>query len=185
MSGFVEDFRGASPCDGVDIAGRNAWAFAWLWLVAGLLTLTLPISSYANGHIGTSSAGARIDFRIVIPAIIRVAAVAQPERIVVEARHVAQGYIDLDAGTSVKITNNTRGGFLLTASYDAQLLSMVEVRISGQNLTASSGTGSMRVESGIVVDKLVPISYRLYLAPGARTGDYRWPVALAFSLAST
>ena len=185
MSGLVKDFRGALRCCGSEVTGRNKLAFAWLWLVAGLLILSVPISSYANGHIGTSSAGARIDFRIVIPAIIRVAAVAQPERIVVEARHVAQGYIDLDAGTSVKITNNTRGGFLLTASYDAQLLSMVEVRISGQNLTASSGTGSMRVESGVVVDKLVPISYRLYLAPGARTGDYRWPVALAFSLAST
>ena len=61
---------------------------------------------------------------------------------------------------------------------------MVEVQISGQNLNASSGAGSMRVNSDIAIDKVVPISYRLHLAPGARAGHYRWPVALAFSLAT-
>lgn len=183
MSRFVRNFRDSPQRDGVYAAERKQSASVWWWFVAGFAALAVPTSSLADSRTGTTGAGAGIDFRIVIPAIIRVTAVTQPDRVVIEHRHITQGYIDLDAGTSVKITSNTRNGYLLTARYDAQLLSMVEVQISGQNLTASSGAGSMRVGSGFAIDKLVPISYRLHLAPGVQAGAYRWPVALAFSLA--
>ncbi len=158
-------------------------ACLWSFIVIGLLILAMPMMSLAESRTGASSARASLDFRIVIPAIIRVKAVTQPERIVIEERHIAQGYIDLEAGTSVKLTTNSRAGYLLTASYDAQLLSRVEVRVTNQSLIASSGFGSMRVASGLITDKLVPIGYRLHLAPGVQAGDYHWPVALAFSLA--
>ena len=137
----------------------------------------------ADSRGGTTSARASIDFRIIIPAIIRVSAVTQPDHIVIEERHISLGYIDFDAGTSVKLTSNHRYGYLLGANYDTQLLSKVEVRVSSQNLIASTGAGSMRVTSGLIIDKLVPISYRLHLATDARSGTYPWPVALTFSLA--
>ena len=154
-----------------------------LVFVVGVAALAMPTIGFAESRTGGGSPRAGLDFRIVIPAVIRVKAVTQPERIVIEDRHIDQGYIDLDAGTSVKLTVNTRDGYLLSASYDPQLLSGVEVRVSSQKLTASSGFGSMRVASGLMTDKLVPISYRFHLVPGTRAGDYRWPVALAFSLA--
>ena len=165
-------------------AGQRQSGFVWSWMLAGLLALATPIIGHADSRTGMNSTSASLDFRIVIPAIIRVSAVTQPDHIVIEHRHITQGYIDLDGGTLVKITHNTRNGYLLAARYDAQFLTKVEVQISGQSLTASSGAGSMRVNAGIAIDKLVPIGYRLHLASGVRVGEYRWPVALAFSLAA-
>lgn len=187
MSRPIRDFRESTPRDGVAAAALRLFIplSRWSLFVVGLAALLSPLSSHAESRTGTSSAQASLNFRIVVPAIICVTAVAQPEQLVIEDRHIEQGYIDLDAGTSVKLTVNTREGYQLSASYDSRLLSSAEVRISSQNLTASSGFGSMRVASGLLTDKLVPISYRLHLAPGARAGQYRWPVALAFSLALT
>ena len=168
---------------GIVATPSNRLHFAlWWWLIIGL-SVAIPAISLAESSSGNSSASASLNFRIVIPAIIRVTPFTQPDHIVIENRHIAQGYIDLDTGTSVKLTNNTRNGYLLTANYNVELLSGVEVRIANQNLTASSGFGSMRVASGFVIDKLVPIGYRFHLAPGVRAGQYAWPVALAFSLA--
>lgn len=162
----------------------SALMWSWTILFVGLALLARPAVSLAAGKVGTGTARPSIDFRIVIPAIICVRSVSQPDHIVIEAKHIAQGYIDLDVGTSVKLTSNTREGYLLSASYDPKVLSSVEVRVSSQNMTASSGFGSMRVASGLAIDKLIEISYRLHLLPGVRAGDYRWPVALAFSLAA-
>lgn len=147
--------------------------------------LAISVDSPAESAVGSTSARASIDFRIIIPAIIRVSTIAQAEHIVVEDRHIAQGFIDLDVGTSLKLTSNNRNGYQLSASYDAELLSAVDVRISSQNMTASSGFGTMRVAAGLTVDKVVPVGYRFHLLPGIRAGSYRWPVALAFSLAAT
>lgn len=158
---------------------------AALVLVTAVWAFPAQAGSTTSTGGGALSSSASLNFRIEIPAVIRVTPVSQPERLVISQRHIDQGYIDLDAGTSVKLTNNTRSGYMLTASYNAQLLSSVEVRVANQQLASSSGFGSMRVISGMVVDKLVDIGYRLHLAPGVRAGEYRWPVALAFSLAMT
>ena len=154
-------------------------------LLAGLAAVAVAPVSLAESRTDGSTASASLNFRIVVPAIIRVAAVKQPEVIVINATDIAQGYIDLDTGTSVKLTVNTRAGYQLAASYDANLLSGAEVRVSNQKLIATSGYGSMRMTSGLVNDKVVPIGYRLHLARGVQAGEYRWPVALAFSLATT
>jgi|GEM_PF-2089594 len=177
--------RYLQPAEAISINDcRSGFAsrFALLGLLA--LALAMPIMSHAGSQTGTTNGRASLDFRIVIPAVIRVSAVTQPDYIIIDDQHIMRGYIDLNASTVVKITNNTRNGYRLNARFDTQFLTKVEVKISGQNLTASLGTGSMHVSTGIAFDKLVAISYRLHLAPGVGAGQYRWPVALAFSLAS-
>ena len=184
MSQFQKDFPKFIQGDESVTAAPKRFAAMWWLLVLSTAIMATPMHSFADSRVGISSAKASIDFRIVVPVVIRVIPVAQPDQVVIDDRHIALGYIDLDAGTSVKLTSNNRSGYQLAARYDAQLLSKVEVRISSQNLTASSGYGSMRVASGLTVDKLVPIGYRMYLAPGVVAGSYRWPVALAFSQVS-
>lgn len=186
MSQFTGIHHEFATRDGVITADFTRFADLWpsFLLTIVLATLALPLSSHAESRMGTAGSNASVDFSIVIPAIIRITPVTQPEHIVIEDRHIAQGYIDFDAGTSVKLTINSRDGYLLDARYGARLLSSIEVRIENQSLTASSGAGSVRVASAFVVDKLVAISYRLYLAPGVQAGNFRWPVTLAFSLAS-
>ncbi len=170
------------------VVAAEPWRLAPLWwwslLIVGLAMLVVSTTSHADSGTGNTGAQASLNFRITIPAIIRVTPVVQPDHLIIEDRHIADGYIDLDAGTSVNITINSRGGYVLSARYDSKVLSRVEVRVASQNLTTSSGYGSMRVSSGLLTDKLVPIGYRMHLAPGVRAGDYGWPVALAFSLAT-
>jgi len=180
LAGYFPDSK---RCD-VGVASRPHNTMHWRWLGVVFFALLNPAYSLAESGTGNRNASANLDFRILIPAIIRVTAVTQPERLVIEQKHVVQGYIDLEAGTSVKLTNNTRSGYILSASYDVQLLSKIEVRVSGRQLSTSSGTANMHIASGLAFEKLVPISYRLYLAPGIRQGEYHWPVALAFSLSA-
>lgn len=186
MSQIGGFFRGSARRETLAASGQKAAMPAWSWLLflIGVAAAGIPGTSLAESRTGTSGAGASLNFRITIPAMIRVNAMTQPDRIVIGEQHVTQGFIDLDAGTSVNLTSNNRDGYVLTTRYDSTLLSAVEVHVSSQTLTASSGTGSMRVTSGFIVNKLVPISYRMHLAPGVRAGEYRWPVALAFSLAA-
>ncbi len=185
MSQIAGSFRKSARRESVIARGPKADLPLWpcLLFVVGMTALCIPAASLAESGTSTGSARASVNLRIVIPAMIRVTTVTQPDRIEIGEQHIAQGFIDLEAGTSVNLTSNNRDGYLLTTSYDSKLLSAVEVRVASQTLTASSGSGSMRVTSGFIVNKLVPISYRLHLARGIRKGEYRWPVALAFSLA--
>ncbi len=184
MNDFSSGLRVSTPAVGRVIHASKPLRFMALALfVAAIATVACPKKSFANSQTASTSASARIDFRIVIPAIIRVTTVTQPDSIQIDAKHIENGYIDLDAATAVKLTNNTRGGYQLTVRYDSALLSGVEVLVASRKLSSSSGFGSMHVASERVTEQLVPIGYRLYLSPGARAGQYRWPVALAFSLA--
>ena len=182
MSQLLKDFRDSDPREGVVVVRPTLFATMRKLFVIAFATLAMP--GLADSRVATTGAQASIDFRIIIPAMIRVTVVSQPDHIVIDERDIALGYIDLDAGTSVKLTSNNRAGYLLAASYDTTLLSRLEVHISSQSLSASSGQGSMRVASGLTINKLLPIGYRLHLAPGVVAGAYRWPVALAFSQAT-
>ena len=169
---------------GVEVgASSMAMAFKSLFIVAVIVTIAMPRDSFADSQTSAAVASAHLNFRIVIPAIIRVTTVTQPDHIVINDQHIENGYIDLDAASAVKLTHNTRSGYQLTARYDATLLSSVEVRVPTAKLTASSGFGSMHVACGLTNEQVVPIGYRLILARGVRAGQYSWPVALAFSLA--
>ena len=100
MSRFIGLGQDCPLFDGAMNAQRKLSAIAWSCCAAGLLALAAPQMSHADNGVGATSASARIDFRIVIPAIIRVTAITQPDRVVIESRHITQGYIDLDAGTT-------------------------------------------------------------------------------------
>jgi hypothetical protein len=150
-------------------------------LILSFAALAACMSSHAENKLGTEGGRASIDLRIIVPVTVRANVTNQPERILIEDRDLALGYIDMDMGTPVRLTSNSRDGYQLAASYDTALLSKVEVQISNQQLTASAGRGSMRVASGLAIDKPIPVRYRFHLAPGVRSGTYRWPVSLVFS----
>lgn len=157
-----------------------------------LLTLFLsalgsltPVCALAEGNPAGKSARAAVELRIVVPAVVRVKAMAQPERIALEDRHIAQGYIDLDDASSLLLTSNSGRGYHLAVAFDAGILDRVRVRIAGHQLDASEGSGGLDVRAERLVDAPVHASYRLYLKPGVHPGSYRWPVALAFSTRAT
>lgn len=150
-----------------------------------LAVLLWPLHANAESQAGPSAVRASVDFRIVVPAIVRVIDFVQPNQLRITADDIARGFVDPVASSSVTLTTNSRVGFQLTANYDQQLLSGIEVRAANHLLIATSGSGSMHMASGYAIDRNIPIGYRLHLAPGVRPGSYRWPVALQLSPGST
>jgi hypothetical protein len=154
-------------------------------LFLSALGMLAPVCASAQGNPAGKSARAGVELRITVPAIVRVKALAQPERIALEEKHITQGYIDLDDASSLLLTSNSARGYHLAVAFDAGILDRVLVRIADQQLDASDGSGSVDVRAERLVDAPVHASYRLYLKPGVRSGSYRWPVALAFSTRAT
>ena len=156
------------------------------YVVAGLaLLVNLAIASAhaeaASAH-GGSKASAQLNFRIVIPAIVRVKALAQALGITITQDDVDRGHVDLAAASQLMLTSNSRNGYLISANFDAEILDGVEIKMLNQTLRtdARKGTKTMHVQSSILIDEVVGVGYRLHLKPGLKAGNYHWPVALAF-----
>jgi hypothetical protein len=155
-------------------------------LMAGLALVASLASSYshaeANTALGGSKASAHLNFRIVIPAIVRVKALTQASGVTITQNDVDRGHLDLDAASTLMLTSNSRNGYIVSANFDSGILESIEVKLPNKTLHAgaSSGTKTMHVNAPILVDEVVGVSYRLYLKPGLKAGHYHWPVALAF-----
>jgi len=130
---------------------------------------------------GDKRASASVDFRIIIPVILRTRTLEQQSHFKVEPQHISQGYIDLEDASTIELTSNSRNGYQLSARYDAGMLAKMDVRIDAQLMTATSGAGSMRIHTPPRLNAVIRIGYRLYLQPSVAVGEYRWPVALTFA----
>jgi hypothetical protein len=150
-----------------------------LALTTGLMTNTTHAET--NNARGGTSAAVHLNFRIVIPAIVRVKALSQMASITIEQTHIDRGYIDLDAASSLQLTSNSRRGYMLSANFNAELLEKIEVKLPHKTFHASARSTNMHVESPILIDEIVGVSYRLYLKSHVQLGEYQWPVALTFT----
>jgi hypothetical protein len=130
---------------------------------------------------GPMTASGSINFRITIPAIMRITGLEQPDSVTIEPRHIAQGFIDLDSATSLRLTNNTRLGSTLAVAFDPTWVARVVVRAKGLEHEVAGANGTVQLTSGRSMNELVQLGFRLYLRAGAESGNYRWPVALTIT----
>jgi len=149
-------------------------------LVAYALMLASATCS-AETNQGNKRASASIDFRVIIPVVLRARTLEQQSHIRVEPHHISQGYVDLEEASTIELTSNSRHGYQLSARYDAAVLAKMDVHIDAQRMTATAGSGSMRVHARPRLNAVVRVGYRLYLQPSVTVGEYRWPVALSFA----
>lgn len=153
-------------------------------MALALVAITTSPSAHADASSvrGGSKASAQLNVRIIVPAIVRVKALAQALGITVTQDDVDRGHLDLDAASQLMLTSNSRDGYLISAIFDAEILDSVEIKLPNQTLHANTrkGTKTMHVQSSILIDEVVGVGYRLYLKSGLKAGNYHWPVALAF-----
>ena len=135
----------------------------------------------AGSALATAQASAFLDFAVVIPAMVRVEARVDPSRFVVTARDIDRGYVEMDEASVLTLSSNARSGFALSVAFDAALVRAVDVRLPGTTLQAAESGMVMSVHAGRMAARTIHVGYRIYLAAGARAGDYRWPVALTYS----
>lgn len=162
----------------------NPLAKIFTWQIMALLPIICTTSNMVfaeSSVISTSSARANINIKIEVPVVVRVTAIKQIASINIEQIHVDRGYIDLDAASMLKLTSNSRHGYTVSVNFNSDMLESVEVKLPDRTLRVAANSTSMHVNSPILVDEIVGVSYRLYLKAGLRAGEYHWPVALAFS----
>lgn len=155
-------------------------------LMAGLALVATLASTSAHAEADSARDGSRasafLNFRIVIPAIVRVKALTQLSGVTITQNDIDRGHLDLDVASTLMLTSNSRNGYIVSANFDSEILDSIEVKLPNKTLHAgaSRDTKTMHVNSSILVDKVVGVSYRLYLKSGLKAGHYHWPVALAF-----
>ena len=149
------------------------------WAVATALLMLPAVVHAASPGTGAGEAKASIDLRIVVPAVLRVRSLAQPDRLALAPEDVARGYLDIEEGAALLVTSNDPTGFDVSLSIDSSVVSRAVARIAGRSLDAAAPSGRFHLEPGRLVDQTLAVTYRLYLSPGARPGNYRWPVAIS------
>lgn len=132
------------------------------------------------GHGGIAQR-AQIDFRIVVPAHVKLETVAQPEAVEVRAEDIRRGYVDVGASTLLRITHNTRGGLRLALHLRADWIDRIDVHLLGQTLTLRHDPHGALMQVPTAATESVPVHFRLHLNERAASGRMRWPVTLNLS----
>jgi len=145
----------------------------------GLAVTAMPMPAHSITPTVPDRASQRLDFRIVIPRVVRAKRLTQPDRFIIRSEDVARGYVDVGASTAV-LTSNVRHGFSLAVAFDRTLASRVIVRIEDQQLSTDEPGRAFLVAAQRMVDMPVDIGYRIFLAPGVGQGSYQWPIHLQF-----
>ena len=98
----------ADPSSRSQHRSRAAWGLllAAVAFVSGLV----PAAALAGPAPGTRTEHATLQFRIVIPATLRMRMVRQPAQFVVTERDAKAGYVELPDGVEIEVVSNLRAG---------------------------------------------------------------------------
>ena len=144
------------------------------------LQAIVPGAAHADSSGGNRSARASVDFRIVIPPVLRLRAIRQPARIVVTERDVAAGYVAVDEGVEMEIVSNLRAGHSMTIQVAGGVVDAVE--ISGFGAPVHAGREATTVffprAAGAPTRTTHRLAFRLHLAGHIAPGTYDWPVSM-------
>jgi hypothetical protein len=138
----------------------------------------------AQGPRAENSAKASVDFRIVIPIVLRAEHLREPESLAIAQADIARGYLDVEEGASLLLTSNNRAGFDVSIAFDSAVILRVVARLAGQSLESDGAGRALHVDASKLIREPVRVRYRIYLAPGVRAGIYAWPLRLAFTPAA-
>ena len=104
--------------------------------------------------------------------------VQQPSEITITDTDVAQGYVDVPAGSQLRVTSNNPAGYVI--DFFTRLPIFRSVRVSN-----ASGSADLGPEGGTIIERgqhgrNLPLSltYRFMLAASAQAGTYAWPLAM-------
>lgn len=149
--------------------------------VAGL-SFGLPASagqSTATGD-GALSAAARVEFKVVIPNVLRLRVVSAPTYVEVTPEDVLRGYVAV-SGYEIEIDANLRAGYSVLATLAGGPFAAAVVEGLPAPLRVAGAGASTWIPCSHHHSQQLHVSYRLELQPGAAPGRYASPVSLALA----
>lgn len=155
------------------VAGIAALALVALWAV--------PRPALAESGAGANKAKASVDFRIVIPKVLRVRTLRQPDRLLVTARDVSAGFVEIDRGVEVEVLSNLRGGHTVQFHLASLVVRAAQVSGMGAAIDVVGSGAAVFVPRALRAPtrSTLTLGFRLQLAKDVEPGVYAWPVSIA------
>ncbi|HUH93750.1 MAG TPA: hypothetical protein VL742_11535 [Casimicrobiaceae bacterium] len=138
---------------------------------------TLAVSTVAPAVEAAQQHG-QIAVSAFVPAQAVGEVVQQPVQITITDADIARGYVDVAAGSQLRVTSNNPSGYVI--DFFTRLPIFRSVRVSNSSGSADLGPdGGTIIERGQVGRNLpLALTYRFQLAESVQPGTYAWPLAL-------
>ena len=118
---------------------------------------------------------------IAVSAFVTANAVVQVEyqaqQLVITETDVARGYCDAPAASRLRVSSNSRAGYLISIFNRLPIFKSVRVDMPDASAQISRDGGSI-AQRRHGKEMLTQMTYRFVLADGVGAGTYPWPLAL-------
>ena len=119
---------------------------------------------------------------IAVSAFVTANAVVQVEyqaqQLVVTEADVARGYCDAPAASRLRVSSNSRAGYLISIFNRLPIFKSVRVDMPDASAQISRDGGSIAQHGRHGKEMLTQMTYRFMLADGVGPGTYPWPLQL-------
>jgi hypothetical protein len=148
-------------------------------LMAAALATAVAVGSPAmiSPAEAAQTATRSINFTIVVPPMVRLEVLRQPDRLQVSEEDAARGYVEVPAAALLKVQSNTAWQVDFRSRSDL----IRGARVSGLQGDVVIGPAGASLPALAAARHATnfELSYRFDLAPGVKAGTYPWPVAVS------
>jgi hypothetical protein len=102
----------------------------------------------------------------------------QAQQLVVTPADVARGYCDAPAASRVRVSSNSRAGYLISILSRLPIFKSVQVDMPDASAQIGQDGGSISQLGRHGKELISQMTYRFVLAEGVTAGTYPWPLAL-------
>ena len=128
---------------------------------------------------GESSARASFSVGAVVLARAGIAATDVPATLLISARDVARGFVDVEHAARLTVLNTSSVGYALEVLTLTPLFSGIEVRGTGADVSLDATGGSIVQRGRRGTSIPLALGFRFVLAPGIAPGSYPWPLGFS------
>ena len=155
----------------------------WRYVVAATLAALLPATpSVAESQAREAKAQRALDFRVHVPAVLRMTLLERKPVLQVAAAAAGGAVVAVEEAVRLRIVCNLRGYALHFAVHDPQVVA-VEVEGLGSPLTVGPGGAAIHVPVTGPGERRATrtLSYRVHYAPGVPSGPRPVPVSISLA----
>jgi len=145
-----------------------------------ITTMMIMMSGLLTNNALAGSVSASMTVSANVLAVAKKTVMHQTPVVNVTKEDLARGYVEVAKATVVEVKTNSRSGYLLSFENSGGPFGEVWV-VEGERVTVITGNGGFVNEanrSGGVMTETKELDYRIYLAEGAKTGSYAWPLTM-------
>jgi hypothetical protein len=141
-----------------------------MWLAALALAAAHPLVTEA------ASRSIAVSAFVTANAVVQVE--YQAQQLVVTETDVARGYCDAPAASRLRVSSNSRAGYLISIFNRLPIFKSVRVDMPDASAQISRDGGSIAQHGRHGKEMLTQMTYRFMLADGVGPGTYPWPLQL-------